>query len=68
MPEEESIEPVKAYTVLCSTLGTASLEDLTTVHEFLEDVQDKDWGPGGELARSVQEHVSFLIEDRKRGF
>lgn len=56
----------KMYLELMIGIAQADQEDLEKLNEYLEEIQEEDWGPMGEAAASMQPHVEFYIEDRRR--
>lgn len=50
----------------CTALSDSEEDELQEFHNYLNELQDEDWGPLGEFCREIQPHVEFLIEDRRR--
>ena len=57
----------ETYGTFVNALFTAEKGDLEEFKKTLDNIQEEDYGPGGEIARAIEEHVDFLIEDRRRG-
>ena len=55
----------QTYETLATQLAKAEPEQLMAFSKYLADVQKDDWGPGGELARSIQVYVDYSIEEEK---
>lgn len=56
----------ESYGTFVNALFTAEKKELEEFKAVLDNIQEEDYGPGGEIARAVEEHVDFVLEERRR--